>query len=190
MSLARAAMALRPNEARPAAQTHVLGLFLPIRATPSYPRSIEPAMQTNTSSDVASPRPSARPAPSHLDGARIAAGAARRIADFHSDIVRDVEEAVARSPVVVVGMAQNPHVKTVRRALTSAGVEFTYLEYGSYFAQWKERLAIKLWTGWPTFPQVFVRGVLIGGTDLTLAALADGSLLRTLQCEATAAAHA
>jgi monothiol glutaredoxin len=28
---------------------------------------------------------------------------------------------------------------------------------------WKKRLAIKLWTGWPTFPQIFHKGVLIGG---------------------------
>jgi monothiol glutaredoxin len=112
------------------------------------------------------------------------------MADFHCDIVRDVEAAIARSTVVVVGMAQNPHVKKVRKALTDAGVEFTYLEYGSYFAKWRERLAIKLWTGWPTFPQVFVRGVLIGGEELTRAALADGSLLRTMRGETTSIAHA
>jgi monothiol glutaredoxin len=64
----------------------------------------------------------------------------------------------------------------VRKALADAGVEATYLEYGSYFSKWRERLAIKLWSGWPTFPQVFVKGVLIGGEDLTKAALADGSL--------------
>jgi glutaredoxin-related protein len=73
-------------------------------------------------------------------------------------------------------MAQNPHVKNVRKALTDAGVAFEYLEYGSYFSAWKERLAIKLWSGWPTFPQVFVRGALLGGEELTKAALADGTL--------------
>jgi glutaredoxin-related protein len=25
--------------------------------------------------------------------------------------------------------------------------------------------ALKMWTGWPTFPMIFVRGVLIGGYD-------------------------
>ncbi|HSQ67463.1 MAG TPA: glutaredoxin domain-containing protein, partial [Polyangiaceae bacterium] len=81
---------------------------------------------------------------------------------------------------VVVGMAQNPHVKNVRKALAKAGIEFKYVEYGSYLSKWKERLAIKLWSGWPTFPQVFVKGVLLGGEDLTLAAISDGSLARTL----------
>jgi monothiol glutaredoxin len=27
------------------------------------------------------------------------------------------------------------------------------------------RNALKLWTGWPTFPMVFVKGVLVGGFD-------------------------
>ena len=73
-------------------------------------------------------------------------------------------------------MAQNPFVKRARKALDAAGVAYRYLEYGSYFAAWKERLAIKMWSGWPTFPQVFVRGVLIGGADEAAKALADGSL--------------
>jgi glutaredoxin-related protein len=108
--------------------------------------------------------------------------------EFHADVVRDVEEAVRRDSVVVVGMAQNPHVRKVRQALDGAGVAYTYLEYGSYFSKWKERLAIKLWSGWPTFPQVFVRGTLIGGEDLTKQALADGTLKASLGTTATAAA--
>ncbi|MFZ4713247.1 MAG: glutaredoxin [Bacteriovoracaceae bacterium] len=28
---------------------------------------------------------------------------------------------------------------------------------------WKQRLAIKLWSGWATYPQVFIDGKLIGG---------------------------
>ena len=30
---------------------------------------------------------------------------------------------------------------------------------------WCIRNALKLWTGWPTFPMVFVKGVLVGGFD-------------------------
>jgi glutaredoxin-related protein len=99
---------------------------------------------------------------------------------FHPDVVREVSEAVARHDVVVVGMAQNPFVKKVRAALSEASIPFTYLEYGSYLSQWQRRLAIKLWSGWPTFPQVFVKGQLIGGEELTKAAIADGSLRKAL----------
>jgi monothiol glutaredoxin len=111
-----------------------------------------------------------------VDPSRIAPQAVRQMAAFHAEIIREVERAVVESPIVVVGMAQNGHVRNVRRALTEAGLEFKYLEYGSYFAKWRERLAIKMWSGWPTFPQVFARGVLIGGEVLTIAAIGDGSL--------------
>ncbi len=115
-----------------------------------------------------------------LSSSHIAPDAMREMAAFNSEIVAEVQRVVADSPVVVVGMAQNPHVKKVRKALKEAGVEFKYLEYGSYFSKWKERLAIKLWSGWPTFPQVFVRGVLIGGRAQTVAAIKDGSLSQSL----------
>ncbi|WP_434420273.1 glutaredoxin [Nannocystis pusilla] len=124
-----------------------------------------------------------------------------QIQSFHRNVVDAVTAAIARDPVVVVGMAQNPFVKKARRALEAAGVPFTYLEYGSYLSQWKERLAIKLWSGFPTFPQVFVRGTLIGGfTDVRaharrrqLAAAARLALTRTssvVTAPLGAAAHA
>ena len=115
-----------------------------------------------------------------LEPTRLAPAAARQISQFHADIVQEVARTVAESPVVVVGMAQNPVVKRARKALQEAGIEFKYLEYGSYFGAWKQRLAIKLWSGWPTFPQVFVRGVLLGGAEETIAAIADGSLRRMM----------
>jgi monothiol glutaredoxin len=116
--------------------------------------------------------------PNHprLDERFVAPAALSAMESFKADIVREVQETVRRDRVVVVGMAQNKHVRNVLQALDAAGVTHTYLEYGSYFAKWRERLAIKLWSGWPTFPQVFVNGTLIGGEDLTKAALADGSL--------------
>ena len=115
-----------------------------------------------------------------LEDKSVAPAVLSALESFHADVVREVRETVGRDHVVVVGMAQNPHVGKVRDALDAAGVKYTYLEYGSYFSKWKERLAIKLWSGFPTFPQVFVNGTLIGGEDLTKAALADGSLKSSL----------
>lgn len=100
---------------------------------------------------------------------------------FHTDVVQEVKTAIAEHNVVVVGMAINTPVKKVRQALTEAGVEYHYLEYGGYFSKWKERLAIKLWSGWPTYPQVFVNGQLIGGNECTRSALADGSFQQLLE---------
>ena len=85
------------------------------------------------------------------------------VAQFNQDIVQEVQLAIAQHKVVVVGMTQNPFVKNVRALLSEAGISYHYLEYGSYFSQWKRRLALKMWTGWPTFPMVFRDGVLLGG---------------------------
>lgn len=126
------------------------------------------------------------PARKILDPSRIHPKALEKMSARHADVVATVEDAIAQHPVVVVGMAQNPHVRKVRQALTDAGVEFQYLEYGSYFSEWGKRLAIKLWSGWPTFPQVFVRGELIGGEDLTKEAIADGTLKSRLAQAAAA----
>jgi glutaredoxin-related protein len=100
------------------------------------------------------------------------------VARFHRDIIDEVAATVAKDAVVVVGMAQNPFVKKARRLLEEKAVTFSYLEYGSYFSKWKERLAIKLWAGFPTFPMVFVDGVLIGGHSELAKLEAEGKLKR------------
>lgn len=104
------------------------------------------------------------------------AAAGAKMGLYHQDVVADVRAAVAAHPVVVVGMAWNVSVKRARKALDEAGIAHHYLEIGNYLGKWRPRLAVKLWSGWPTYPQVFVRGTLVGGADLTIDALADGSL--------------
>jgi glutaredoxin-related protein len=90
-----------------------------------------------------------------------------RIANYRGEIVREVEQAVAENDIVVIGMRWNPWPKKARQLLDEAGFRYRYLEYGSYLREWRRRLALKMWAGWPTFPMVFVKGVLVGGaTDL------------------------
>ena len=100
---------------------------------------------------------------------------------FHSDVLQEVQEAIRSNDVVVIGMSVNPSVKRIRQALDNHNIQHVYLEYGGYFGKWKERLAIKIWSGWPTYPQVFVKGTLMGGNHLTQKALGDGSLEKRLQ---------
>jgi glutaredoxin-related protein len=111
-----------------------------------------------------------------LPADKISPVAASAVAAFHSAVIDDVSKTVASDHVVVVGMAQNPFVKRARAALDKAGIRFTYLEYGSYVSQWKQRLAIKLWAGFPTFPMVFVDGTLMGGFKELTALIAEGKL--------------
>jgi len=88
-----------------------------------------------------------------------------KVGRHHEDIVKEVQDAIAENDVVVVGMAQNPAPKRARKALKEKNIEHKYLEYGSYFSMWRRRNALKMWTGWPTFPMIFVKGTLIGGAS-------------------------
>lgn len=87
------------------------------------------------------------------------------IANNNADIITEVQTAITNNRVVVVGMAQNPEPKKARKLLKKMGIEHTYLEYGNYFNNWYRRNALKMWTGWPTFPMIFINGVLIGGAS-------------------------
>jgi glutaredoxin-related protein len=114
-----------------------------------------------------------------LDTAHIHPAVRQAIAGAHAETIQAVQSAIGQHDVVVVGMAQNPFCGKARRALSAASVPFHYLEYGSYLSQWRRRNALKMWTGWPTLPMVFVRGTLVGGAQ-DLARLIDSGELRRL----------
>ena len=103
-----------------------------------------------------------------------------KVASHHAAIVREVQAAVAGHDVVVVGMGMNPFPKTARKALDAAGVAHHDLDYGNYFNTWRERNALKMWSGWPTFPMVFVKGKLVGGAQDLKRLLTSGELKQLL----------
>ncbi len=90
-----------------------------------------------------------------LEEARIHEGIRAQVSDRNRELVEEVERATAEHDLVVVGMKTNPHPK---RAVG----------------------ALKMWTGWPTLPMVFVKGTLIGGADETLSLIESGELQRML----------
>jgi len=115
-----------------------------------------------------------------LDESRIHPDIRSKIAEHQQGIVREVMHAVETNDVVVVGMGLNPFPRKARKALEAAGQPFRYLEYGNYLNTWRERNALKMWTGWPTFPMVFVKGALIGGATDLQKLIDSGELKKTL----------
>jgi monothiol glutaredoxin len=87
-----------------------------------------------------------------------------------------VQAAIAAKDLVVVGMRQNPWPKKARQALDATGIPYKYLEYGSYLSEWRRRLALKMWTGCPKFPMVFIRGTLVGGAEEVKRLIESGEL--------------
>ncbi len=111
----------------------------------------------------------------HLHPAIRPTGAANQ-----AEIVAEVQAALAAQAVVVVGMRQNPFPRKACKALDALGTPYCYLEYGSYLGGWRRRLGLKMWTGWPTFPMVFVHGVLVGGYSDLQRLIDSGEFVRLL----------
>ena len=103
-----------------------------------------------------------------------------KVAAHAATIVNEVRAALAAHAVVVVGMGMNPFPKKARKALDAARVPYQYLEYGSYLSDWRRRTALKMWSGWPTLPMIFVKGALIGGADDLQRLIETGELSRLL----------
>jgi glutaredoxin-related protein len=103
-----------------------------------------------------------------------------RVGGDAQDTLDEVKNAIASNSMLVVGMAHNPHCKKVRKQLDQANISYRYLEYGSYTKEWQRRLSLKMWSGWPTFPMVFVNGQLLGGNQEVETLLASGELQQLL----------
>ena len=115
-----------------------------------------------------------------LDEARLHASIREKVANNRVDIVKEVQATIAAHDVVIVGMAINPAPRKARKLLDAASIPYKYLEYGSYFREWRRRTALKMWTGWQTFPMIFVKGVLIGGASDMKKLVDSGDLKKLL----------
>jgi len=115
-----------------------------------------------------------------LDETRLHPAIRDKVANLNVDIVHNVQAAANSNPVLVVGMMGNPFCRKARRILGEANIPFKYLEYGSYLSRWRQRNALKMWSGWPTLPMVFVKGHLVGGAEDLKRLIDSGELKRLL----------
>ncbi|NOY71296.1 MAG: Grx4 family monothiol glutaredoxin [Gammaproteobacteria bacterium] len=103
------------------------------------------------------------------------------------DIMVKLKELVESNTVVIFmkGTPQFPQCgfsgRTVQ-ALQQCGEEFAYV---NIFDEPEVHQNLPAFSDWPTFPQVFVDGELVGGCDITLELFQSGEL-QTLITEAVA----
>lgn len=95
-----------------------------------------------------------------------------------SPVVATIEKQIAENPVLLYmkGTPEAPECgfsAAAVAALNSTGVEFAFVNVLKA-PQIRERLPSV--SKWPTFPQLFVKGELIGGSDIVVAMVKDGSL--------------
>lgn len=111
-----------------------------------------------------------------LPEVRVSQRLQKNIQNFHPDAVARVEAEIQKNKVVVVGMRGNYFVKKALKNLNTWNIPFKYVEFGSYFSQYNERVTLKMWSGFSTFPMIFVNGVLIGGNSDMEAEKSAGTL--------------
>jgi monothiol glutaredoxin len=71
-------------------------------------------------------------------------------------------------------------------ALRAVGAEFAYV---NIFEDPEIREGLKVFSNWPTFPQLYVNGELIGGCDITLELYESGELKQLVEGAASNAAE-
>jgi monothiol glutaredoxin len=104
------------------------------------------------------------------------------------DVVERIKAELASGPVVLFmkGTPDFPQcgfsAQTVA-ALRAVGASFHHV---NIFEEPEIREALKRYSNWPTYPQLYVKGELIGGCDIALEMLKSGELKR-LMSEAGAA---
>ena len=99
-----------------------------------------------------------------------------------SELSERIQDVISNEPVAVFikGTAQVPMCGNSHRALQAlreAGAPITAVDILPDPAIRQELQAI---SGWPTIPQVFVKGELLGGADITEELVESGELQRKL----------
>jgi len=104
------------------------------------------------------------------------------------DVLERIKKQVDENPIVIYmkGTPQMPSCgfsSRAAQALQGCGVEFAYV---NILADPEVFENLPRFADWPTFPQIYVNGELIGGCDITLELFQSGELQKMTQ-EAVAA---
>jgi len=94
------------------------------------------------------------------------------------DVLERIKQTVEGNPVVIFmkGTPQFPQCgfsSRTAQALQACGVEFKHV---NILADVEVYQNLPQYADWPTFPQVFVGGELVGGCDITLEMFEKGEL--------------
>lgn len=98
------------------------------------------------------------------------------------DTMQQIKQIIEQNPVVLFmkGTPQFPQCGFSMRtsqALQACGYEFYHVDV---LAQPEIRQNLPKYSNWPTFPQVFINGELVGGCDIVLDLYQRGELQRML----------
>ncbi|MDQ1310468.1 MAG: monothiol glutaredoxin [Pseudomonadota bacterium] len=109
----------------------------------------------------------------------------------HVDVIERIQEQLKSNPVVLYmkGTPDFPQCgfsAAAVRTLEACGASFGYV---NIFEDPELREALKRYSNWPTYPQLYVSGELVGGSDIITEMFQKGEL-KALLDEAGATAKA
>jgi monothiol glutaredoxin len=98
------------------------------------------------------------------------------------DVVERIKAQLGASPVVLFmkGTPDFPQCGFSAQAvaaLRACGAKFSHV---NIFEDPELREALKRYSNWPTYPQLYLNGELLGGCDITLEMFRSGELKKTL----------
>ncbi len=99
------------------------------------------------------------------------------------DVLERIKQQVTDNPVVIFmkGTPQLPQCgfsSRAAQALGACGEEFAYVNILEDMEIFEN---LPRYADWPTFPQVYIKGELIGGCDITLELYQQGELKKMVQ---------
>lgn len=99
------------------------------------------------------------------------------------DVIQRIKDQIEGNPIVLFmkGTPDAPQCgfsMQTAQALKACNVEFAYVDI---LAEPEIRANLPHYSHWPTFPQVFINGELIGGCDITLDLFQKGELQKMAQ---------
>ncbi|ADE15361.1 glutaredoxin-like protein [Nitrosococcus halophilus Nc 4] len=99
------------------------------------------------------------------------------------DVMEQIKEAVESNRIILFmkGSPELPQCgfsSRVAQALQACGAEFAYVDV---LANPEVRANLPRYANWPTFPQLYINGELVGGCDITLELFESGELQKMVQ---------
>jgi monothiol glutaredoxin len=98
------------------------------------------------------------------------------------DVIERIKNQVESSPVLLYmkGTPDFPQCGFSGRAiqiLEQCGAKYAYV---NIFEDPEIRESLKTYSNWPTFPQLFINGELVGGSDIMLEMFQNGELQKLM----------
>ena len=101
----------------------------------------------------------------------------------NTDITQRIQERLASAPVVLFMKGTPDFPQCGFSAQTAAALAACKARYAHFniFEDPELREALKAYSNWPTYPQLYVKGELVGGCDIALEMYRSGELRQLLE---------